>query len=49
MNGKDVVQVAAELKSKGIDKEIIEKMIRSKVFTSNRFTNYFMIKDVTPL
>jgi glucose-6-phosphate isomerase len=48
MNGKDAVQVAAELKSQGMDKEIIEKLIPFKVFTGNKPTNSFLIKEITP-
>ena len=48
MNGKDENQVAAELKKQGMDKESMEKLIPFKVFTGNKPTNSFLIKEITP-
>ena len=48
MNGKDAEQVAAELKDSGMEKSKMEKLIPFKVFTGNKPTNSFLIKEITP-
>ncbi|WP_026449632.1 glucose-6-phosphate isomerase [Aequorivita capsosiphonis] len=48
MNGKDADQVAAELKESGMDKSKMEKLIPFKVFTGNKPTNSFLLKEITP-
>ena len=48
MNGKDENQVSAELKRLGMDKERIEQLTPFKVFTGNKPTNSFLIKEITP-
>ena len=46
MNGKNEEQVAAELK--GMDKSKIEKLVPFKVFTGNKPSNSFLLKEITP-
>ena len=48
MNGKDAEQVAAELKDSGMDQEKMEKLIPFKLFTGNKPTNSFLLKEITP-
>lgn len=46
MNGKNEEQVVAELK--GMDKSKIEKLVPFKVFTGNKPSNSFLLKEITP-
>lgn len=48
MNGKNAEQVAAELKDTGMEKSEMEKLIPFKVFTGNKPTNSFLVKEITP-
>lgn len=48
MNGKTAGQVVEELKSTGMDDEQIHKLTPFKVFTGNKPTNSFLLKEVTP-
>lgn len=48
MNGKDKEQVTSELKEEGMDKEKMEKLIPFKIFTGNKPTNSFLLKEITP-
>lgn len=48
MNGKTAAQVADELKDKDMDKTSKEALIPFKVFTGNKPTNSFLIKEITP-
>lgn len=48
MNGKTSEEVANELKGKDMDKSEIEKLIPFKVFTGNKPTNSFLLKEITP-
>ncbi|MGV8945491.1 MAG: glucose-6-phosphate isomerase [Lutibacter sp.] len=48
MNGKDADQVADELKDENMDKSKMEKLIPFKVFTGNKPTNSFLLKEITP-
>lgn len=48
MNGKNAEQVAAELKDTGMEKSEMEKLIPFKVFTGNKPTNSFLLKEITP-
>ena len=48
MNGKEAKQVAEELKDKKMDKSKMEKLIPFKVFTGNKPTNSFLLKEITP-
>lgn len=48
MNGKDADQVAEELKKQKMDKATMEKLIPFKVFTGNKPTNSFLLKEITP-
>ena len=48
MNGKDIAQVNAELKDKVLDKSAMEKLIPFKLFTGNKPTNSFLLKEITP-
>lgn len=48
MNGKDPDQVAKELEKKDMDKSDREKLIPFKVFTGNKPTNSFLLKEITP-
>ena len=48
MNGKTAAQVADELTDKNMDKSSKEALIPFKVFTGNKPTNSFLIKEITP-
>ena len=48
MNGKNADQVAEELKKAKMDKATMEKLIPFKVFTGNKPTNSFLLKEITP-
>ncbi len=48
MNGKDEEQVRKELTAEGMDNEKMEKLIPFKVFTGNKPTNSFLLKEITP-
>ncbi len=48
MNGKNAEQVAEELKDGDMDKSQMEKLIPFKVFTGNKPTNSFLLKEITP-
>lgn len=48
MNGKDTAQVVEELTAENWEKSEIEKLIPFKVFTGNKPTNSFLIKEITP-
>lgn len=48
MNGKNAEQVAAELKNAGMERSEMEKLIPFKVFTGNKPTNSFLLKEITP-
>lgn len=48
MNGKTAAQVADELKDKDMNKTSKEALIPFKVFTGNKPTNSFLIKEITP-
>lgn len=48
MNGKNPEQVADELKAQNIEKSKMEKLIPFKVFTGNKPTNSFLLKEITP-
>ncbi len=48
MNGKTAEQVAAELKDAGMKESEMEKLIPFKVFTGNKPTNSFLLKEITP-
>jgi glucose-6-phosphate isomerase len=48
MNGKTADEVREELKKAGTKDEDIEKLVHYKVFTGNRPTNSFLVKEITP-
>jgi glucose-6-phosphate isomerase len=48
MNGKNAEQVATELKEAGMERSQMEKLIPFKVFTGNKPTNSFLLKEITP-
>lgn len=48
MNGKTADKVADELKDEDMDKAKMEKLIPFKVFTGNKPTNSFLLKEITP-
>ncbi len=48
MNGKTLEQVRAELKKSGKTDQEIQKLAPFKVFTGNKPTNSFLIKEITP-
>ncbi|MEO5788572.1 MAG: glucose-6-phosphate isomerase [Gelidibacter sp.] len=48
MNGKNADQVAEELKKEKMDKVTMENLIPFKVFTGNKPTNSFLLKEITP-
>ena len=48
MNGKSTTQVEKELKDGNMEKSSIDKLIPFKVFTGNKPTNSFLLKEITP-
>ena len=48
MNGKTEAEVVAELKAAGLTEEAIEKLAPFKIFTGNKPTNSFLVKEITP-
>ncbi|MCK7555067.1 glucose-6-phosphate isomerase [Chitinophaga sedimenti] len=48
MNGKTAEEVRAELKAAKMDDAAIEELTPFKVFTGNRPTNSFLVKEITP-
>ncbi|MBJ7881730.1 glucose-6-phosphate isomerase [Gelidibacter salicanalis] len=48
MNGKDADQVASELKDDKMNEAQMKKLIPFKVFTGNKPTNSFLLKEITP-
>ena len=48
MNGKTEDEVKAELSASGKDKDEIKKLLKFKVFSGNRPTNSFLLKQLTP-
>lgn len=48
MNGKTEEEVTAELKEAGKSEEEIEKLLPFKLFTGNKPTNSFLVKEITP-
>ncbi len=48
MNGKSSDKVAEELKDQNMEKSEMEKLIPFKVFTGNKPTNSFLLKEITP-
>jgi glucose-6-phosphate isomerase len=48
MNGKSEEEVREELEKSGKSPEEIEKLLPFKVFTGNKPTNSFLLKEITP-
>lgn len=48
MKGKDEEEVYAELKAANLSAEEIKKLLPFKIFTGNRPTNSFLLKEITP-
>jgi glucose-6-phosphate isomerase len=48
MNGKSAEEVRGELVKQGLDEAAIEKLLPYKVFTGNRPTNSFLVKEIDP-
>ncbi|UYQ95078.1 glucose-6-phosphate isomerase [Chitinophaga horti] len=48
MNGKTEEEVRAELKAAKLDEAAIKELTPFKVFTGNRPTNSFLVKEITP-
>jgi glucose-6-phosphate isomerase len=48
MNGKTAEEVRAELEKSGLKEEEIKTLLPYKVFTGNRPTNSFLVKEITP-
>ncbi|SHN39496.1 glucose-6-phosphate isomerase [Chitinophaga sp. CF418] len=48
MNGKTEAEVRAELEKSGLKEEEIKTLLPYKVFTGNRPTNSFLVKEITP-
>lgn len=48
MNGKTPDEVRRELEKSGLKEEEIQKLLPYKVFTGNRPTNSFLLKEITP-
>jgi glucose-6-phosphate isomerase len=48
MNGKTAEEVRAELEKSGMKEEDIKAVMPYKVFTGNRPTNSFLVKEITP-
>lgn len=48
MNGKTPEEVKAELEKSGLTPDEVTKLLPYKVFTGNRPTNSFLLKEITP-
>lgn len=48
MNGKDAAKVANELENETMDEAERKKLVPFKVFTGNKPTNSFLLKEITP-
>jgi len=48
MNGKTADEVKAELEKSGMTGEALAKLLPYKVFTGNRPSNSFLVKEITP-
>jgi glucose-6-phosphate isomerase len=48
MNGKTEAEVRAELEKSGMKEEEIKALLPYKVFTGNRPTNSFLVKEISP-
>ncbi|QHS59546.1 glucose-6-phosphate isomerase [Chitinophaga agri] len=48
MNGKTEAEVRAELEKSGLREDEIKQLLPYKVFTGNRPTNSFLVKQITP-
>jgi glucose-6-phosphate isomerase len=48
MNGKTADEVKAELEKSGMTADAIAKLLPYKVFTGNRPSNSFLVKEITP-
>ncbi|MCF6404283.1 glucose-6-phosphate isomerase [Chitinophaga filiformis] len=48
MNGKTEAEVRAELEKSGLKEDEIKALLPYKVFTGNRPTNSFLVKQITP-
>lgn len=48
MNGKNEAEVRAELEKSGLKEDEIKALLPYKVFTGNRPTNSFLVKEITP-
>jgi len=48
MNGKTAEEVKAELEKSGMTGEALAKLLPYKVFTGNRPSNSFLVKEITP-
>ncbi len=48
MNGKTEAEVRAELEKSGLKEDEIKALLPYKVFTGNRPTNSFLVKEITP-
>ena len=48
MNGKNADQVAKELEDSKMEKAKMDKLIPFKLFTGNKPTNSFLLKEITP-
>ncbi|MBW8687605.1 glucose-6-phosphate isomerase [Chitinophaga rhizophila] len=48
MNGKTEAEVRAELEKSGLKEDEITQLLPYKVFTGNRPTNSFLVKQITP-
>jgi glucose-6-phosphate isomerase len=48
MNGKTEAEVRAELEKSGLKEDEIKTLLPYKVFTGNRPTNSFLVKEITP-
>ncbi|WP_217606443.1 glucose-6-phosphate isomerase [Chitinophaga sp. GbtcB8] len=48
MNGKTAAEVKAELEKSGMTGDALAKLLPYKVFTGNRPSNSFLVKEITP-
>jgi glucose-6-phosphate isomerase len=48
MNGKSELEAREEFEKEGKDEDVIKKFVSYKVFSGNRPTNSFLLKQVTP-
>jgi glucose-6-phosphate isomerase len=48
MNGKGETEARAEFEKEGKDEDVIKRFVPFKIFSGNRPTNSFLVKEITP-